>query len=100
MKTSVQAFIRRGELSGLLRLLQSAAALAVSLLAISAGPLPMKIGTVVWFGYSPFYFAKAQDFFRRCRQSPRAGVRRAFSIGRRRVGGQQGRQHNQCAPEQ
>jgi NitT/TauT family transport system substrate-binding protein len=65
MKTSNLFFVRSGEQSMLGRLLKTALGLVVSLLALSTGPLPMKIGTVVWFGYGPFYVAKAQDLYRR-----------------------------------
>ncbi len=34
-------------------------------LAFAAGPTPMKIGTVVWIGYGPFYVADALDLYKK-----------------------------------
>ena len=33
--------------------------------SLAAGPTPMKIGTVTWIGYAPFYVAEAQDLFKK-----------------------------------
>lgn len=33
--------------------------------ALAAGPTPMKIGTVVWIGYGPFYVADALDLYKK-----------------------------------
>jgi NitT/TauT family transport system substrate-binding protein len=33
--------------------------------AFAAGPVQMKIGTVVWIGYGPFYVAEAMDFYKK-----------------------------------
>jgi NitT/TauT family transport system substrate-binding protein len=33
--------------------------------ATAAGPTPLKIGTVIWIGYGPFYVAEAQDLFKK-----------------------------------
>ena len=69
MKTSGLFLVRSGEKSMLQVLLRTALGVSVSLLALSAGPsLPMKIGTVVWFGYGPFYAAKLQELFRQCKR--------------------------------
>ena len=40
-------------------------ALAGSAAAAIAAPTPLKIGTVVWIGYGPFYVAEAQDLFKK-----------------------------------
>ena len=45
-------------------LLGSALALGASL-AFAAGPTPLKIGTVVWIGYGPFYVADALDLYKK-----------------------------------
>ncbi|HEX5806189.1 MAG TPA: hypothetical protein VFY31_07645, partial [Macromonas sp.] len=37
------------------------AAAALASAAMAAGPTPMKIATVVWIGYGPFYVAEALD---------------------------------------
>jgi NitT/TauT family transport system substrate-binding protein len=37
------------------------AAAAMASAALAAGPTPMKIATVVWIGYGPFYVAEAMD---------------------------------------
>ena len=55
--------------SGLLgRLLKPLTGVALSLaasFAFAAGPVPMKIGTVVWIGYGPFYVADALDLYKK-----------------------------------
>lgn len=33
--------------------------------SLAAAPTPLKIGTVVWIGYGPFYVAEAQDLFKK-----------------------------------
>jgi NitT/TauT family transport system substrate-binding protein len=33
--------------------------------AFAAGPVPLKIGTVVWIGYGPFYVADALDLYKK-----------------------------------
>jgi hypothetical protein len=130
MKTSGLFLVRSGEKSMLQGLLRTALGLSVSLLALSAGPsLPMKIGTVVWFGYGPFYAAKLQELFRQCRRklvthilaglfatrrvlgewmlgpvpmrrAPGLGGPRDISIGLRGTGREQGGQQNQSTPDQ
>jgi NitT/TauT family transport system substrate-binding protein len=50
------------------RLFKPALGLAVALAAVSsfaAGPTPLKIGTVVWIGYGPFYVAEALDLYKK-----------------------------------
>ena len=50
------------------RLFKPALGLAVALAAASAfaaGPTSMKIGTVVWIGYGPFYVADALDLYKK-----------------------------------
>ncbi|BCO28811.1 thiamine biosynthesis protein [Rhodoferax lithotrophicus] len=50
------------------RLFKPALGLAVSLAAASsfaASPTAMKIGTVVWIGYGPFYVAEALDLYKK-----------------------------------
>ncbi|MBG6073371.1 MULTISPECIES: ABC transporter substrate-binding protein [unclassified Polaromonas] len=50
------------------RLFKPALGLAVALAAASAfaaGPASMKIGTVVWIGYGPFYVADALDLYKK-----------------------------------
>lgn len=49
-------------------LFKSLAAVALSAAAtasFAAGPASLKLGTVVWIGYGPFYVAQAQDLFRK-----------------------------------
>lgn len=45
-------------------LLGTALALGASF-AFAAGPTPLKIGTVVWIGYGPFYVADALDLYKK-----------------------------------
>lgn len=50
------------------RLFKPALGLAVALTAASAfaaGPTSMKVGTVVWIGYGPFYVADALDLYKK-----------------------------------
>jgi len=50
------------------RLVKPLTGVALSLaasFAFAAGPVPMKIGTVVWIGYGPFYVADALDLFKK-----------------------------------
>lgn len=50
------------------RLLKPLAGMALTLAAsavFAAGPTSMKIGTVVWIGYGPFYVAEALDFYKK-----------------------------------
>lgn len=50
------------------RLLKPLAGVALALAAstlFAAGPTPMKIGTVVWIGYGPFYVADALDLYKK-----------------------------------
>ncbi len=52
----------------LTRLLKPLAGIALALatcVASAAGPTAMKIGTVVWIGYGPFYVAEALDFYKK-----------------------------------
>lgn len=61
-------FSRTNPQSLLGRLFKPALGLAVSLVAASsfaAGPTPLKIGTVVWIGYGPFYVAEALDMYKK-----------------------------------
>jgi NitT/TauT family transport system substrate-binding protein len=55
--------------AGLLsRFFKPLATIAISLAAsaaFAAGPTPMKIGTVVWIGYGPFYVAESLDLFKK-----------------------------------
>ncbi len=62
MPSSARSSSRTGTSSLLNRLFRPTMGLAVSLAAASsfaAGPTAMKIGTVVWIGYGPFYVAEA-----------------------------------------
>ncbi len=43
----------------------SAILLAAASTAFAAGPTTMKIGTVVWIGYGPFYVAEALDLYKK-----------------------------------
>ncbi len=64
MQSSGLSPISIGTKSLLNRLFKPVLGLAVSLAAASsfaAGPTQMKIGTVVWIGYGPFYVAEALD---------------------------------------
>ena len=68
MKSSGFSFSGPGTASLLSRMLKPALGVAVSLAAASAfaaGPATMKIGTVVWIGYSPFYVAEALDLYKK-----------------------------------
>lgn len=68
MKSSVYSSSRNAAPSLLGRLFKPALGLAVALAAASAfaaGPASMKIGTVVWIGYGPFYVAEALDFYKK-----------------------------------
>jgi NitT/TauT family transport system substrate-binding protein len=50
------------------RFLKPLAGVALTLAAgavFAAGPVQMKIGTVVWIGYGPFYVAEALDLFKK-----------------------------------
>ncbi|MFT5643499.1 MAG: NitT/TauT family transport system substrate-binding protein [Janthinobacterium sp.] len=50
------------------RLLKPLACIALALaasVASAAGPATMKIGTVVWIGYGPFYVAEALDLYKK-----------------------------------
>lgn len=50
------------------RLLKPLTGVALTLaasFAFAAGPAPMKIGTVVWIGYGPFYVADALDLYKK-----------------------------------
>jgi len=50
------------------RFLKPLAGMALTLtasFAFAAGPVPMKIGTVVWIGYGPFYVADALDLYKK-----------------------------------
>jgi NitT/TauT family transport system substrate-binding protein len=52
----------------LARLLKPLAGIALALatcVASAAGPTTMKIGTVVWIGYGPFYVAEALDLYKK-----------------------------------
>jgi NitT/TauT family transport system substrate-binding protein len=49
---------------GLKTLLGLCATLATAS-AFAAGPTPLKIGTVVWIGYGPFYVAEALDLYKK-----------------------------------
>ena len=68
MQSSGLTSSRIGIASVLNRLLKPALGLAVSLVAASAfaaSPTSMKIGTVVWVGYGPFYVADALDLYKK-----------------------------------
>jgi NitT/TauT family transport system substrate-binding protein len=55
-----------GKLLG--RLLKPLAGMALTLMAsatFAAGPTPMKIGTLMWIGYGPFYVADALDLYKK-----------------------------------
>lgn len=57
-----------GTLKLLGRLVKPLTGLALSLatsFAFAAGPTPLKIGTVVWIGYGPFYVAESLDLFKK-----------------------------------
>ncbi len=49
----------------LLKPISSAILLAAASTAFAAGPTTMKIGTVVWIGYGPFYVAEALDLYKK-----------------------------------
>lgn len=68
MKSSGFSSSRNAAPSLLGRLFKPALGLAVALAAASAfaaGPASMKIGTVVWIGYGPFYVADALDLYKK-----------------------------------
>ncbi len=68
MHSSGLSLTTNGTRSLLSRLFKPAVGLAVSLVAASsfaAGPTSMKIGTVVWIGYGPFYVAEALDLYKK-----------------------------------
>lgn len=68
MRSSRLTLISNGTPTLLRRLLKPTLGLAVSLAAVAcfaAGPTSMKIGTVVWIGYGPFYVAEALDFYKK-----------------------------------
>lgn len=57
-----------GSVKLLSRFLKPLAGMALTLTAgavFAAGPVQMKIGTVVWIGYGPFYVAEALDLFKK-----------------------------------
>ncbi|MCM2340887.1 ABC transporter substrate-binding protein [Rhodoferax sp.] len=68
MRSSSFSLPANGTSSLLSRLCKPALGLAVSLAAASsfaAGPTTMKLGTVVWIGYGPFYVAEALDLYKK-----------------------------------
>jgi len=68
MKSSGFSSSPAGKASLLGRLFKPAFGVAVALAAASAfaaGPTSMKIGTVVWIGYGPFYVADALDLYKK-----------------------------------
>jgi NitT/TauT family transport system substrate-binding protein len=68
MKSSNFSSSRNAAPSLLGRLFKPALGVAVALAAASAfaaGPASMKIGTVVWIGYGPFYVADALDLYKK-----------------------------------
>lgn len=68
MKSSGFSSSRTGAASLLSRLFKPALGLAISLVAAStfaASPTAMKIGTVVWIGYGPFYVADALNLYKK-----------------------------------
>lgn len=68
MKSSGFLSSPAGKASLLARLFKPALGMAVALAAASAfaaGPTSMKIGTVVWIGYGPFYVADALDLYKK-----------------------------------
>jgi NitT/TauT family transport system substrate-binding protein len=56
---------RRRFLTSIAKPLVGAAIAAAAMGAWAAGPAQMKIGTVVWIGYGPFYVAEALDLFKK-----------------------------------
>jgi NitT/TauT family transport system substrate-binding protein len=66
--TSFLPSLQSGAQSLLGRLIKPLAVLALAgsaATAAVAAPTPLKIGTVVWIGYGPFYVAEAQDLFKK-----------------------------------
>ncbi|MGY4827181.1 ABC transporter substrate-binding protein [Sphaerotilaceae bacterium SBD11-9] len=51
--------------TSLRRLVTGLALTAVAATSFAAGPTQMKIGTVVWIGYGPFYVADALDLYKK-----------------------------------
>ena len=49
----------------LIKPVSSAILMMAASTAFAAGPTTMKIGTVVWIGYGPFYVAEALDFYKK-----------------------------------
>jgi NitT/TauT family transport system substrate-binding protein len=59
---------KAGALELLGRIWKPLAGMALTLtasFAFGAGPAPMKIGTVIWIGYGPFYVADALDLYKK-----------------------------------
>lgn len=54
-----------GLLGRILKPLLGAALTLGASFAFAAGPTPLKIGTVVWIGYGPFYVADALDLYKK-----------------------------------
>jgi NitT/TauT family transport system substrate-binding protein len=52
-------------MSRLFKPLVTVALAAAASVSLAAGPAPMKIGTVVWIGYGPFYVAEALDLYKK-----------------------------------
>jgi NitT/TauT family transport system substrate-binding protein len=68
MQTPCLSAPRTGAAALIHRFIKPVAALALSLAAASsfaAGPTQVKLGTVVWIGYGPFYVAEKLDLFKK-----------------------------------
>ena len=56
---------RRSFLTSFIKPLADLALATAAASTFAAGPATMKIGTVIWIGYGPFYVADALDLYKK-----------------------------------